>query len=419
MKSKDTTGQSFELLVPTVRGPSFYARLLVLLCLIVGLAVSTQVRAHTRFENAARTAAENLGTATTSDALWVNIRVASLPRQITLCRDLGPDADNELSVDEDGEYEWIVLIDADGNPVTGNPAYNGAEAVLSIYTIDPRDPYYFLHGCVPHAVDTTMALKADLIDLRADTTGQYPFTRTAVPVVIDFAHNALSVALNHGLPELAKLSPAATFDFSAWGIYQGAGQAYAIDFSAPLRLGSNLPVSTSDASNDVGGCVPTAHEPSTQWCQSLDVVGVTLAAQATVPPDIATVSTVPIDANFTGSWFDPTQSGQGLMLEVLSDKRLLAFWFSFNPAGDQQAWFGGVGTYSGNTATITDVALPTGGRWIPNFNQNAIVLNPWGTLTFTFSDCNHGKVDFNSVYGYGSGSMNLTRLTLPAGLTCQ
>ena len=61
---------------------------------------------------------------------------------------------------------------------------------------------------------------------------------------------------------------------------------------------------------------------------------------------------------------------------------------------------------------------PTGGRWIPNFDPNQIVTNPWGTLTFTFTDCNHGKVDFNSVVGYGTGSMNLTRLTQPAGVTC-
>ena len=60
----------------------------------------------------------------------------------------------------------------------------------------------------------------------------------------------------------------------------------------------------------------------------------------------------------------------------------------------------------------------TGGRWIPNFNANQIVHNPWGSLTFNFTDCNHGKVDFNSVLGYGAGSMNLTRLTQPAGLTC-
>ena len=132
----------------------------------------------------------------------------------------------------------------------------------------------------------------------------------------------------------------------------------------------------------------------------------------------AATASVSIGPGFTGSWFDPTQSGHGLMLEVLSDHRLLAMWFAFNPEGNQQSWFGGVGTYSGATATITDVALPTGGRWIPNFNPNAIVRNPWGTLTFTFTDCAHGRVDFNSVRGYGSGSMNLLRLTQPAGLTC-
>jgi hypothetical protein len=129
-------------------------------------------------------------------------------------------------------------------------------------------------------------------------------------------------------------------------------------------------------------------------------------------------TSVSIGPGFTGSWFDPTQSGHGLMLEVLPGNRLLAMWFAFNPAGDQQSWFGGVGTYSGNTATITGATLPSGGRWIPNFNENTIVENPWGTLTFTFTDCNNGRVDFNSVFGYGSGSMNLTRLTLPAGLTC-
>jgi hypothetical protein len=43
---------------------------------------------------------------------------------------------------------------------------------------------------------------------------------------------------------------------------------------------------------------------------------------------------------------------------------------------------------------------------------------PYHTLTFTFTDCNHGTVDFDSVLGYGAGSMNLTRLTQPASLSC-
>ncbi len=125
-----------------------------------------------------------------------------------------------------------------------------------------------------------------------------------------------------------------------------------------------------------------------------------------------------IGAGFTGAWYDPSQSGHGLFIEVLPDSRFYAAWFAFNPAGTQQAWFTGVGTYSGNTATITAVEQPAGGRWIPNFDPNQIVRNAWGALRFTFIDCNHGTVDFNSVIGYGAGSMNLTRLTQPAGLTC-
>jgi hypothetical protein len=121
----------------------------------------------------------------------------------------------------------------------------------------------------------------------------------------------------------------------------------------------------------------------------------------------------------TGSWYDPAQSGHGLHIEVLPDYRFLAAWFTFDTTGTQQAWFMGVGTYSGNTATVASVVQPVGGRWIPNFDAAEVVNRPWGTLTFTFTDCNHGRVDFDSTApGYGRGSMNLTRLTQPAGLAC-
>ena len=113
-----------------------------------------------------------------------------------------------------------------------------------------------------------------------------------------------------------------------------------------------------------------------------------------------------IGPGYTGSWFDPSQSGHGLFVQVLPDNQFLAAWFTFNPAGTEQSWFIGTGTYSGTTATVTSVVQPTGGRWIPNFDPSRVVNNAWGSLTFTFADCNHGKVDFNSTAGYGTGSMN-------------
>ena len=84
------------------------------------------------------------------------------------------------------------------------------------------------------------------------------------------------------------------------------------------------------------------------------------------------------------------------------------------PCRNEQAWFLGVGTYAGNTATINAVVQPTGGRWIPNFDPNRVVNNPWGSLTLTFTDRDHGKVDFSSTLGYGTGTMSLARLTNPS-----
>jgi N-acetylneuraminic acid mutarotase len=144
--------------------------------------------------------------------------------------------------------------------------------------------------------------------------------------------------------------------------------------------------------------------------------GNALASAEIFEPGNATAAT--ISAAITGAWYDPAQSGHGLFVEVLSGNRFLASWFAFDPSGKQEAWFTGVGTYSGNTATITNVLMPTGGRFIPNFDAADVTANRWGSLTFTFTDCNHGRVDFNAVAGYGSGSMNITRLTQPAGLAC-
>jgi len=60
-----------------------------------------------------------------------------------------------------------------------------------------------------------------------------------------------------------------------------------------------------------------------------------------------------------------------------------------------------------------------GGRFPPNFDPAHLQGQPWGTLTFTFSDCNHGAVSWQSdIAGYGSGSMPIVRLTMPAGLSC-
>jgi hypothetical protein len=87
--------------------------------------------------------------------------------------------------------------------------------------------------------------------------------------------------------------------------------------------------------------------------------------------------------------------------------------------GDQ-SWIAALGPIDGNRAVLQGVqTVGAGARFPPNFDAANARQESWGTLTFTFSDCNHGRVEWNSTLpGYGSGGMDLTRLTLPAGLTC-
>jgi plastocyanin len=149
--------------------------------------------------------------------------------------------------------------------------------------------------------------------------------------------------------------------------------------------------------------------------QSMGMVGVIKVAA----PAGGTTNAA-ITSAFSGAWYDPNQSGHGILVEVLPNNQFLAFWFTFNPDGTQQSWFGNVGSIDPATNTASVAALQTqGGEWIPNFDPDNVTHPAWGTLTFSFSDCNHGRADFTSVMpGYGTGHMDLTRLTQPAGLSC-
>lgn len=127
-------------------------------------------------------------------------------------------------------------------------------------------------------------------------------------------------------------------------------------------------------------------------------------------------------AGLTGVWYNPTQSGHGFMLEVLpgAPMQLLASWSVFAPQGGQ-SWIIGLGPINGNRAVVLGSQIAgAGARFPPNFDPANVRQESWGTLTFTFSDCDHGHVDWVATApGYGSGGMDLVRLTLPAGLTCQ
>ena len=131
------------------------------------------------------------------------------------------------------------------------------------------------------------------------------------------------------------------------------------------------------------------------------------------------VSGVAISAGFTGNWFDPSQSGHGFSIEVLPGNMMLAEWFVFAPYGGQ-TWIVATGPITGNAAVLQGYyPVGAGGLFPPNFNPSQLQNQPWGTVTFTFTDCNSGHVSWlPTVAGYTGGSIPITRLTMPAGLSC-
>ncbi|MEP6484250.1 MAG: plastocyanin/azurin family copper-binding protein [Rudaea sp.] len=128
----------------------------------------------------------------------------------------------------------------------------------------------------------------------------------------------------------------------------------------------------------------------------------------------------PITGATSGSWYDPQQSGEGFLVQVAPDNTLIAYWFVYTPDGTQQAWLVGSGSYTpgSNTATI-EVLQVVGAKFPPNFDHNDLVATDWGKLTFTFTDCNHGTVSWDSkLPAYGIGSQPLTKIIGVDGATC-
>ena len=139
----------------------------------------------------------------------------------------------------------------------------------------------------------------------------------------------------------------------------------------------------------------------------------TLSLPAASPP-------IGIDGYLSGNWYNPQQAGHGFQLEMATNNVMLAIWFVYAPDGSGQNWIYAQGTYdkTTNSATLPAIML-THAKFPPNFVESDVQRTDWGTLTFSFSDCNNGTVTWNSpLQGYGVGSLPITRLTQIAGTTC-
>jgi hypothetical protein len=127
-----------------------------------------------------------------------------------------------------------------------------------------------------------------------------------------------------------------------------------------------------------------------------------------------------ISPAMSGSWYDPAQSGQGFNFEVISATQLVAYFYTFDPEGNN-IFLSGVGTIGGASAVVP-LSSVTGGFFPPKLDPSKIVRTDWGTLTVSFSDCSSGTATWvpsvGAGQGYTSATVPITRITSIDGLVC-
>lgn len=118
-----------------------------------------------------------------------------------------------------------------------------------------------------------------------------------------------------------------------------------------------------------------------------------------------------------GSYYDPDQSGHGIVVEFLADQRSIFYWYTFDSMGNP-FWLIGVGTYQDNIATYTLFEV-SGGQFPPDFDPTQIQEQEWGSLTLDFTDCRNVLMSWNAFSSQVfDGNMTLSRLSPFSGISC-
>ena len=140
----------------------------------------------------------------------------------------------------------------------------------------------------------------------------------------------------------------------------------------------------------------------------------------TITVNAPVVTGLPISQSTSGSWYNPQQSGHGFLLQVVPPATLVAYWFVYTPDGTAQSWVVGAGAFDPASNTVSlEGFQDTAAKFPPNFNTTDITQTDWGSITFTFTDCNNGTVSWVSkLPAYGSGTMPIVKLAENAGLHC-
>lgn len=129
-----------------------------------------------------------------------------------------------------------------------------------------------------------------------------------------------------------------------------------------------------------------------------------------------------LDAH-AGSWFDPANSGRGIVLEIAADpadaerRILIAYGYDYREGG--QAWFNGAMPFAlGDHEITVPMQITAGADFGSAFSPGAVQFDTsWGSLHITFPSCDAGTFTYAS--SFGDVTHQLTRITTPSGRDCE
>src|SRR5690606_40152511 len=90
-----------------------------------------------------------------------------------------------------------------------------------------------------------------------------------------------------------------------------------------------------------------------------------------------------LEGGISGSWYDPSRSGEGFLVELLTPDLGVAHWFTYTPQG-KQFWVGGVGQVIDGTLYLKDSAYTSGPTFGPDYDAASLQYSTWGDIALTF-----------------------------------
>jgi hypothetical protein len=141
------------------------------------------------------------------------------------------------------------------------------------------------------------------------------------------------------------------------------------------------------------------------------VMGAVCSETQGMPPPQTEISPL------SGSWYDPTHSGEGYIVQILAEGQALVYWFSFDAEGNRR-WFYNTGELDGNRLVFDVLYTTAGGIFGAGFDPDAVELAVWGSLELELT-CETGTARFTpSEPGFPAGELQLVHLSFLDGLDC-